>query len=198
VGELLDYAEAMPGVMHLVQPDAVDPLKLMSINTKTTRKNRHMFCLFCKPSTAILDRNKLEYTNLNLLTSFLNERGMIIQRDESRLCMKHQRAVARTIKRARSIGLLSPLSNWRVPHEYVYGREGAGAGATGGGASGGRADIVAGGAAGLRSQRGRADFGASGASGSGAGAEPVSDDAELLKREEEAFANRSEPASRRA
>ena len=125
VGELLDYAESMPGVMHLVQPDAVDPLKLMALDQKTTRANRHMFCLFCKPSTAILERNTLVYTNLNLLTQFLNERGMILQRDETRLCMKHQRAVARTIKQARNIGLLSPLSNWRVPAEYVYGREGA-------------------------------------------------------------------------
>lgn len=125
VGDLLDYAESMPGVMHLVQPDAVDPMKLMAIDQKTTRRNRHQFCLFCKPSTAILERNTLVYTNVNLLTQFLNARGMIIQRDESRLCMKHQRAVARTVKRARSIGLLSPMSNWRVPADFVYGTSGS-------------------------------------------------------------------------
>ena len=125
VGELLDYAESMPGVMHLVQPDTVDPMKLMAFDQKTTRQNRHQFCLFCKPSTAILERNTLVYTNVNLLTQFLNQRGMIIQRDESRLCMKHQRAVARTIKRARAIGLLSPMSNWRVPADFVYGTSGS-------------------------------------------------------------------------
>lgn len=125
VADLLDYAESMPGVMHLVQPDALDPMKLMSFDQNTSRKNRHQFCLFCKPSTATLERNTLVYTNVNLLTQFLNKRGMIMQRQESRLCMKHQRALARTIKRARSIGLLSPMSNWRVPADFVFGTSGS-------------------------------------------------------------------------
>lgn len=119
--EILDFAEAMPGMLGVLAPDQVDPMAELSASNKTTRKNRAHYCLFCKPSTAHLPTNELVYTNLNLLTQFLNERGMIIQRAESRLCMKHQRKLARTVKQARSIGLLSPQSNWRVHGDFVYG-----------------------------------------------------------------------------
>lgn len=119
--DILDYAESMPGVLNVMTPDAVDPMKLMVIDHKTTRKNRHIYCLFCKADTARLEKNQLVYTNLNLLTQFVNERGMVLQRAESRLCMVHQRKMARTIKRARNIGLMSPSSDWRVDPEFVYG-----------------------------------------------------------------------------
>lgn len=119
--DILDYAEAMPGVLNVMTPDHVDPMKLMAIDHKTTRSNRHLYCLFCKPSTANLPRNELVYTNVNLLTQFVNERGMVLQRAESRLCMIHQRKMARTIKQARNIGLMSPSSNWRIDSEFVYG-----------------------------------------------------------------------------
>lgn len=119
--DILDYAESMPGVLSVMTPDSVDPMKLMVIDHKTTRKNRHIYCLFCKPATARLEKNQLVYTNVNLLTQFVNERGMVLQRAESRLCHIHQRKVAKTIKQARNIGLLSPSSNWRVDPEFVYG-----------------------------------------------------------------------------
>jgi len=117
---ILDIAESMPGVMNVVTPDAVDPLKVMSVDHKTTRQNRHKYCLFCRPTTAALPTNRLEYTNVNLLVRFLNPRGMILPREMTRLCMKHQRKLAQNVKRARNIGLLSPLSNWTVPPEFVY------------------------------------------------------------------------------
>ena len=123
--DILDFAESMPGVLNVMTPDQVDPMKLMAVNHKTTRQNRHLYCLFCKPETAVLEKNQLEYTNLNLLTQFVNERGMIMERAETRLCMIHQRKLARTIKRARNIGLMSPSSNWRVDPEFVYGPGGA-------------------------------------------------------------------------
>ncbi|MCL4360575.1 30S ribosomal protein S18 [Patescibacteria group bacterium] len=72
---------------------------------KKTRKIRKVrpvaqVCLFCEGKTApdVLDTGSL--------SRFLSERGKILSRERSGLCSKHQRALTRTVKRARHLALL--------------------------------------------------------------------------------------------
>ncbi|HKC15040.1 MAG TPA: 30S ribosomal protein S18 [Patescibacteria group bacterium] len=58
-------------------------------------------CYFCE--------GKIEpsVSNTADLLKFLTERGKIIPRSRSGLCAKHQRALARNVKHARQLALLS-------------------------------------------------------------------------------------------
>lgn len=73
-------------------------------------------CLFCKPDLSEHKVNQLTYTvrlccfpahdegclmlqNVDLLLRFINERGMIVARKQTGTCAKHQRKLARIIKR---------------------------------------------------------------------------------------------------
>ncbi len=58
-------------------------------------------CYFCSNNV-----DKLDYKNVILLRKFVNTSGKIFSRKKSGNCMKHQRLVAKNIKRARIIGLL--------------------------------------------------------------------------------------------
>ena len=66
--------------------------------TRNTRFKKD--CAFCK--------NKLEidYKNIELLSRYLSARGKILSRRISNTCAKHQRKVARDIKRARFLNLM--------------------------------------------------------------------------------------------
>ena len=68
-------------------------------NTRYERKPR--FCQFCSDKTLVID-----YKNTSLLRKFTTEEGKIKPRRQTGACAKHQRAVAREIKRARHIALL--------------------------------------------------------------------------------------------
>lgn len=57
-------------------------------------------CTFCK------GKNEPKYTDAIALRRFINDRGRISNRSRSGLCAKHQRRVAREIKRARHLALL--------------------------------------------------------------------------------------------
>ncbi|MBI4036938.1 30S ribosomal protein S18 [Candidatus Daviesbacteria bacterium] len=57
-------------------------------------------CTFCKGKT------EPKYTDALALRRFINDRGRISNRSRSGLCAKHQRRVAREIKRARHLALL--------------------------------------------------------------------------------------------
>jgi len=81
-------------------------------------RKRKPDCLFCKPDLSEHKINQLVYTNVDLLLRFVNERGMILHRKYSGCCAVHQRVLAKTIKQARVIGLLSFTSNWRVPEAF--------------------------------------------------------------------------------
>lgn len=48
----------------------------------------------------------LTYRNAEFLSQFLTEKGMIKSRKLTNLCAKHQRRLAKEIKRARILGLL--------------------------------------------------------------------------------------------
>ena len=68
-------------------------------NTRYVRKPR--YCQFCSDKTLVID-----YKNTALLRKFTTEEGKIRSRRQTGTCAKHQRAVAREIKRARHIALL--------------------------------------------------------------------------------------------
>jgi len=68
-------------------------------NTRYVRKPR--YCQFCSDKKLVID-----YKNTKLLRKFTTEEGKIRSRRQTGACAKHQRAVAREIKRARHIALL--------------------------------------------------------------------------------------------
>jgi len=67
--------------------------------TRYVRKPR--YCQFCSDKTL-----EINYKNVSLLKKFTTEEGKIRSRRQTGACAKHQRAVAREIKRARHIALL--------------------------------------------------------------------------------------------
>ncbi len=58
-------------------------------------------CQFCAEKTKVID-----YKQSDLLKRFINEHGRIRPRRETGTCAKHQRVLARAIKRARHMALL--------------------------------------------------------------------------------------------
>lgn len=66
----------------------------------TNQKNQKA-CYFCSNNI-----KKVDYKNVILLRKFINTSGKIFSRKKSGNCMKHQRMVAKSVKRARIIGLL--------------------------------------------------------------------------------------------
>lgn len=59
-------------------------------------------CYFCENEEKVVD-----YKDVELLQRFQNDRGKIMSLKQSALCAKHQREVARAIKRSREIGLMA-------------------------------------------------------------------------------------------
>jgi small subunit ribosomal protein S18 len=57
-------------------------------------------CPFCK------EKKEPDYKNTGELGCYITDRGKIIGKGRTGLCAKHQRRIARAIKRARQIGLL--------------------------------------------------------------------------------------------
>ncbi len=73
----------------------------MAFNHKKKYYPRRKVCRFCADSTL-----KIDYKDPNTLRYFITERGKIIPRRISGTCARHQRQLAREIKRARTIALL--------------------------------------------------------------------------------------------
>ncbi len=63
--------------------------------------HRRKVCRFCADTSLAID-----YKDSKNLRYFITERGKIIPRRISGTCAKHQRALMRAIKRARTIALL--------------------------------------------------------------------------------------------
>lgn len=57
-------------------------------------------CVFCKNELDI------DYKNIELLERYISSRGKILSRNISGNCAKHQRKVAREVKRARFLDLI--------------------------------------------------------------------------------------------
>jgi len=73
--------------------------------TPRARILRKKKCRFCS------DKNlKIDYLDFQLLRRFTTERGKIVPSRISGACARHQRKLARAIKRARNIGLLPYLA----------------------------------------------------------------------------------------
>lgn len=71
-------------------------IKKQSSSASRTKK----ICAFCK-------ENKVPtYTDSVTLKRYLSDRGRIVSKLRSGVCSKHQRVVAREIKRARHLALL--------------------------------------------------------------------------------------------
>eukprot|EP00954_Amorphochlora_amoebiformis_P012096 944111-Amorphochlora_amoeboformis.AAC.1 len=58
--------------------------------------------------------HRVEYTNINLLNKFVNERGMINSSRVNGTCPVGQRHMAWLIRRARQVGVMSFLERWQV------------------------------------------------------------------------------------
>jgi small subunit ribosomal protein S18 len=58
-------------------------------------------CQFCTDKEVVID-----YKNISLLQRFITDEGKIRPRRQTGTCAKHQRQVARAIKRARHLALL--------------------------------------------------------------------------------------------
>jgi small subunit ribosomal protein S18 len=65
------------------------------------RRGRRKRCRFCMDKTDFID-----YKSVEILRSFVTDRGKILPRRVSGNCAKHQREVTRAIKRARNIALV--------------------------------------------------------------------------------------------
>lgn len=75
----------------------------MAKKKKTKQVRFKKGCIFCKKNLEI------DYKNIELLSRFLSSKGKIISRRISGVCAKHQRKLAREIKRARFLALLPYL-----------------------------------------------------------------------------------------
>lgn len=62
---------------------------------------RRKVCRFCTEKEAVID-----YRDPGSLKFYVSERGKIVPRRISGTCAKHQRALARAIKRARALSLV--------------------------------------------------------------------------------------------
>jgi len=58
-------------------------------------------CFFCSQNVKDID-----YRNIEILKKFVSGQGKIIDPRHTAVCAKHQRQLARSIKRARIVGLL--------------------------------------------------------------------------------------------
>lgn len=67
---------------------------------------RRKICRFCQNKMTVID-----YKDIEILQTFVTERGKIIPRRISGTCAKHQRALSKAIKRSRQIALMPFLSD---------------------------------------------------------------------------------------
>jgi small subunit ribosomal protein S18 len=70
-----------------------------------SRRQRKRICAWCSDGTTTID-----YKNASKLRRFVNDRGKIMPRRQTGTCARHQRAMARAIKRARVMALISFVS----------------------------------------------------------------------------------------
>lgn len=68
---------------------------------KGKKPARKKICSFCAGKARAID-----YMDISTLRRFVNDKNKIVARRTSGCCAKHQRAVAKAIKRAREMALL--------------------------------------------------------------------------------------------
>ena len=72
-------------------------------NTAPTNKNK--VCYFCENGI-----KEVDWENTQILQKFTSSYSKIVPKKRSGLCSKHQRKIARAIKRARIMGII-PFTN---------------------------------------------------------------------------------------
>ena len=87
--------ETMETVMEQSDKEVVEPKKFVK------RQQKRKACAFC-----VEGAKEIDYKDTAKLRKFMTEKGKIIPARQSNLCAKHQREVARAIKRARYMALL--------------------------------------------------------------------------------------------
>ena len=68
---------------------------------KARRSGRRKVCTFC-----VNKIDELDYKDLSLIRRYVNDKSKITARRSSGACARHQRAIARAVKRAREMALL--------------------------------------------------------------------------------------------
>lgn len=58
--------------------------------------------------------NTIDYKNIKLLKAFLTKYGKIRPRRKTRVTVQHQRSVAKSIRKARAVGLLPFICNVKI------------------------------------------------------------------------------------
>ena len=76
------------------------------IRVSKDRRPKKKFCVFCAEKV-----EEIDYKDVNRLRRFLTEKGKIIPRRVTGNCAKHQRVLARAIKRAREMALIPYTSD---------------------------------------------------------------------------------------
>ncbi|MGQ9844014.1 MAG: 30S ribosomal protein S18 [Spirochaetota bacterium] len=82
-------------------PEDDDKVLTTAVQVQRIPKFKKKVCRFCEDPNLAID-----YKNPDLLVRFITDRGKILPRRITGTCAKHQRHLARAIKRARIIALL--------------------------------------------------------------------------------------------
>lgn len=77
-----------------------------SMDLDKRRPFRRKLCKFCMDRVELID-----YRDTGRLSKFTSERGKILPRRVSGSCARHQRQLARAIKRARTVALMPFIAN---------------------------------------------------------------------------------------
>lgn len=81
-----------------------------NISKKTNTKIKNRFSQFKKNCAFCKRKLDIDYKNIELLSKYISLKGKILSRRISGNCAKHQRQLARQIKIARILSLLSYTS----------------------------------------------------------------------------------------
>lgn len=77
-----------------------------NVDKKTLRPRKKRICRFCSSKEEYID-----FKDEKKLVRFLTEQGKIIPRRTSGNCAKHQRQLARAVKRARHLALIPYIAD---------------------------------------------------------------------------------------
>lgn len=82
-------------------PTGIDSSEGRSFSSRRRYVGRAKVCSFCMEKVS-----RIDYKNYDMLRRYLTERAKIRPRRQTGTCARHQRALARAIKRARHLALL--------------------------------------------------------------------------------------------
>jgi len=79
-------------------------MSLPAQKKKRRTLSRDRKCLYC------IGKTEPDYKQIEVLAKLISERGKLLGGDRTGVCSKHQRRVAKSVKRARHLALLPFLS----------------------------------------------------------------------------------------